>query len=110
MATHPVQQVTRTGAAHTYAVPEAGGDRYSADDLAVIHVRNTSGVPVTVTPNSQALCDTGLDHDTPPNVVVAGAERYFGPFPRRRYADGTGFVNFTTSTQAAGITLAVLKA
>jgi len=90
MATLTKQVVTLSGIGPTYAAATGGGDEFVPSDKSLLHVKNGSGSPITVTivtprtdPRSgQAISDVAVS-------VPATGERMIGPFPRQAFAGTT---------------------
>ncbi len=107
MATLNNQVVVLPGIMPSYAACAAGGDEFVNSGRDFIHIKNGHTSPQTVTVNSQAPCDQGVDHDAA--VVVTNAqERMIGPFPKNRFDDAGGKVQLTYSGVTA-LTIAVVR-
>ena len=74
------QQITRSGAATTYAAPNTDGDIIDTGQVA-LHVKNGGSAAITVTAVTPVTVD-GLGVDDLVVSVPAGGERFIGPFPR----------------------------
>jgi hypothetical protein len=107
MATLAVQDVNTSGIGPTYAAASGGGDQFPNDGRTLLHVKNGSGAPITVTVASQRSCDQGSTHNTTVSVPASG-ERMIGPFPTDRYSDSNGFVQLTYSG-VTSLTVAALS-
>lgn len=108
MALLTVQNATTNGIIKTMVAAAAGGDTFANDGNTMLFVKNGSGVSVTVTINSQTLCNYGFDHD----IVVAlaaGAEIAFPRLDTIRFNDpATGLVNVIYSA-VTSVTVAAVK-
>ena len=66
------------------------------DGHTIFFIKNGGGAPITVTADSQELCNQGLDHDI--IITIPNAEnRVCGPYPVERFNDGTGHIRFDFS-------------
>ena len=97
MATLTTQPVNPSGLGPTYVAASAGGDKVAPGPTVFLHAKNASGGAITVTVNSQTLCNQGFDHDLVVSVP-AGADRMIGPLTADRYAaPADGLVSITYS-------------
>jgi len=108
MAVLTSQRFSTVGLAPTLTAAAAGGDSFTNDGNTYLIVKNASGASITVTVNSQALCNFGFDHDMVV-TVNAGATQQIGPFTTSRYNDASGQVHWTysavTSVTVGALTL-----
>lgn len=107
MATLTVQKVDLAGLAPTYAAAAVGGDEFVNSGKEFIHVKNGGAGAITVTVNSQALCNQGFDHDAAVSVPASG-ERMIGPFLKARFDDANAKVQITYSG-VTSVTIAVIQ-
>lgn len=107
MATLAVQIASLTGLNPTYGSAAVGGDEFPNSGREVIHVKNGHSGAQTVTVDSQALCNQGVDHN-PAVSIPAGEERIIGPFPKARFDDASAKVQLTYSGVTA-LTIAVIR-
>lgn len=93
-----------------FAAVTAGGDEFVNSGRHYIAVINAHGAdPRTVTINSQALCNQGVDHDIAVVITAGEDEKIFGPFPKDRFNDSDGKVQITYSDSGADLTIAVFE-
>lgn len=104
------QPFTDAGLAPTYVAPDASGAIVDGDGRTVLHVKNGSASPITVTvqtPEKRA----GLDVAERQVSVPAGGDRFIGPFPVATYNRNTApdqgkvYVDFSAVTS---VTVAAL--
>lgn len=83
----------------------AAGDTLPNDGRTILHVKNTSAGPVTVTVVATQACSHGGTHDAEV-VIPAASERLIGPFPRDRFGSEPA-VNYsaTASVNVAAISV-----
>lgn len=108
MADILIQKASLTGVTPTLVAATGGGDKFVNDGDTLLHVKNGSGAPITVTVSAVAKCSHGSLHDAVA-TVVAGATTQIGPFPQARFngVDGKvsiGYSAVTTVTVAATTT------
>lgn len=96
MATLTVQKPSVAGAALTYVSAAGGGDEFLNTGREFLHVVNAGGGNITVTFNSQTLCNYGFDHDMAV-TVNAGTDRMIGPFDTVRFNDANTRIQVTYS-------------
>ena len=90
MATLTVQQVTRVGAAPTFAACTGGGDACPVSASTYIEVKNTSGAPITVTLAVTAAAPPGLTYATESfSVPATTGDILYGPILPQLFADPT---------------------
>ena len=99
--------MSRSGLSPAFVAAAAGGDRIPfVDQSSYLHVKNGGASAITVTINSQKLCDQGFDHDETVSVP-AGGERMIGPFSDRfRTSDGYVAFNYSAVTS---VTVAAIE-
>ena len=108
MSTLTVQQTDLDGVVPSYAAAAGGGDEFANDGRSMLHVKNGSGGPLTVTVNSRVNCSHGFDHDSA-TIVGAGSESMIGPFDINRFNDpATGRASITYS-DVTSLTVAAIK-
>ena len=106
MATLSVENIAVTGLNATYNAV-AASDEFANDGNVIVHVKNGDGSANTVTittpqtVNGLAVADAG-------GSVPAGEDRFFGPFPRATYNDGSGNVTVSHSNTTSN-TIAVMR-
>jgi len=86
-----VQKASLTGLTPVFVLADKDGNSFTNDGKVILYIKNGGDSPVTVTIDSQHLCNYGFDH----NVVVvipATEERIIGPFRQDRFNDATGKV------------------
>ncbi len=108
MAVLAPQNVDVTGLEATYASAAGGGDSFVNTGRQLIHVKNGSGSPMTVTvddPNSaEPLGSTTFDPDV--EIIVTNAEeRFIGPFDVVRFGSSVAL----TYSLETSVTLAILQ-
>lgn len=115
MATLNVQDLVKSGALEaTYVAAAAGGDEMPNDGKTLLHVKNASGVQVTVTVTAQqVLKDFGGSHGvyTRANIaeaIPAGEERLIGPLPATAWNNVNGRAAVTYSA-VTSVTVAALR-
>jgi hypothetical protein len=112
MAALTVQQVTRVGAAPTFAAATGGGDTCPCGDNVWIEVKNTSGTSTTVTlataPGGLAFAGTALAAETFVVPITTG-DMIYGPILPQLFADVTDGQLHITYSQVSGITIAVFQ-
>jgi hypothetical protein len=99
MAVLSVQRITEAGITPTYAAAAGGGDSFPASGTEMVHVKNGSGAPITVTfdgPNTDNFGVTGNDHDLAISVPATG-ERMVKLANIARFRDANGSVQMTYS-------------
>ncbi|RJX18505.1 MAG: hypothetical protein C4570_06400 [Ammonifex sp.] len=106
MAQLTVQNIALAGLTPSYAAAAAGGDNFTNDGRAFLHVKNGSASSINVTVDSAVPCNQGFDHDITV-AVAAGADKMIGPFDPERFNDSTGKVNVTYSAVTT-VTVAAL--
>lgn len=85
------------GVAWTFANLDASNDVPNSGDLIVL-IWNQNALPTTITFQSQARCDYGVDHATDLVITLPTNTRaVIGPFPRKRFNDASGDLIFTAS-------------
>jgi hypothetical protein len=103
------QRFTTLGLAPAYVTPDAAGVSFRSSGKQVLHVKNDSGSPVTVTLKIGKTVE-GQSVTSPTATVAAGADKFFGPFSDNyEQPDGTDtvYVDFSavTSVTVACLTL-----
>lgn len=106
------QQVVRTGLTPSYTAAVADGDIIDSGAV-FLHVKNASGVSVTVTIETPVTLD-GLALADQAVAVPAAGERMIGPFPARTFqqpADAAVGANrvLVNYSAVASVTRAVVK-
>lgn len=107
MALLPNQVMTPAGLDVAFTAASAGGDTLQPGDNTFLHVKTGATGPTTVTIDSVAVCNMGVDHNLVV-VVAANDDVQIGPLPAQRFAQPTtGLVNVTYS-QVATVTVAAV--
>lgn len=91
-----INRITQNGVNPTFVPASVGGDTFVNDGKTFLHVKNGGAAAITVTMNSQKLCNYGFDHDHPISVP-AGSELMIGPFDRLRFNNNTNSISITYS-------------
>lgn len=107
MAALTIQTAGLTGLTKTMAAASAGGDTFANDGKTVFSVKNGGASAITVTINSQHLCNQGFDHDLVVSVA-AGSEISFPELDIYRFNDTSGNVVVTYSA-VTSVTVAAVK-
>lgn len=108
MAILTTQQVTLAGLAPSYGAAGASGDKFQPGDNVWLHVKNTSGSPVTVTVDSKTPSNYGGDSDIVVSVPATTGERLFGPFSPGRFSGPDGLVDVSYSG-TTNVTVAAVR-
>lgn len=111
MAVLNVQDALVAGAAITYAAAAGGGDSFDNNGLVLLHVKNGSGAPITVTVDDPNTPNPGNATQFNPDVAIAvpaAGDRLIGPFPPFRFNDVNGRVNLTYSG-VTSLTVGVIR-
>ncbi len=108
MATLTVQQTDLDGTVPSYVAAIGGGDEFLNDGRTMLHLKNGSGSPITVTVNSLVACNQGSDHDSITSVG-AGAEAMIGPFNETRFNDSSTGRAAITYSGVTSLTIAAIK-
>jgi len=100
-----IQDIVRSGLNPSYEAANADGESVDNNGRVFLHIKNGSGVSVTVTIQTPGTVD-GLAVADRTVVIPAGEERMPGVFPPADYnqSDGAVYVDFsavTTVTVAA---------
>jgi hypothetical protein len=112
MAVIAIQTPSESGTTVTYAACTGGGDTAANNGKMLLHVKNGSGAPITVTvtkSSSASVIDPQYGLLTKADSIVsvgAGAEKFIGPF-------ATGAFNSTSGTIAvtySGVTTLTIAA
>lgn len=88
------------GVAPNLVAAAAGGDRCEVGKTVFLHVKNASGGSLTVTIDSVAPSNYGVDNDLAV-AAPAGQERFIGPLPPERFAsasDGLAAITYSGVT------------
>ena len=110
MATLTPQVIVAEGIVRSHVAVAAGGDEFVNSGRHYISVINAHGAdPRTVTIDSQADCNQGVDHDVAVVITAAQDEKIFGPFPKNRFNDSDGKVQISYSDSGADLTIAIFE-
>src|SRR6266511_2646450 len=85
MATLTTAAITAAGTDPAFVAANGAGDKVVPGDTTYLHVKNASGVSVTVTITAVGLCSQGSTHSSVV-AVPAGADRVIGPITGSRFA------------------------
>jgi len=115
MALLTVQTVAEAGLLATYVAATAGGGDEIPNDNedVVLHAKNGSGVSITVT-IAAALASASvqgygtMSKASAGGAVAAGAEKFFGPFPKAAFNNANGRVPVTYSA-VTSVTVAAVR-
>ncbi len=108
MATLTVQETDLDGVVPSYTACAGGGDEFPNDGRTILHLKNGSGSPITVTVDSRVTCDQGSDHNSVTSVG-AGAEAMIGPFDITRFNDSSNGRAAITYSGVTSLTIGVIK-
>lgn len=112
MALGAVQEPGPAGAAPSYATPGLT-DSFKNNGRCLLHVKNASGSPITVTiddpRSSQPVGATAFNPDVVVTVPATTGDRIIGPFPVGRFNDDNGAINLVFSA-VTSVTAAVFQA
>ena len=100
MATLTTAAITPAGTDPAFVAATGAGDKVVPGDTTYLHVKNASGVSVTVTITAVGLCSQGSTHSSVV-AVPAGADRVIGPITGSRFAavsDGLAAVTYSAVT------------
>lgn len=102
-----VQSIDFTGAVPTFSAANVDGNFFTNDGITAIIVDNAGGGSITVTIDSQTLCNQGFDHDEVV-TVDAGTQKVIGFFSKKRWNDINQYVQLSYSG-VTSVTVAVLS-
>lgn len=109
MALLTPQVGTVDGLVLTFGAAAVGGDTFLNTGREVLHVKNASGSPVTVTINAGRTCSYGSTHNK--TVVVAdGTTALIGPCRPDYYANGDTNITSVGYSAVTSVTVALNKA
>lgn len=108
MPTLTLQVITLTGITPALVAADVGGDEFVNSGSEFIHIKNGDASPITVTVNSQALCNQGVDHDVEVVIPASTGEKFIGPFPKDRFNDADGKVQITYSA-VTSVTIGIVR-
>src|SRR6266498_3332365 len=98
MATLTTAAITAAGTDPAFVAANGAGDKVTPGDTTYLHVKNASGVSVTVTIAAVGLCTQGFTHSSVV-AVPAGEERVIGRIDSRFAAsDGLAAVTYSAVT------------
>lgn len=94
-----VQEIDFDGLEPAYVAAEGDGNSVANTGEQFVHVKNGSGVSVTVTVQTPATVQ-GIDIDEVEVAIAAGEERMIGPWPPAVYnqAGGLVYVDYSAVT------------
>jgi hypothetical protein len=99
------QVVQIAGTTATYSAASGGGDTIASGDRVFAHVKNGSGVSVTVTITTPGTVG-GLAIADATVAVPAGADRFIGPLTNALFGDNAALTySATASVTVAALTL-----
>jgi len=102
-----VNLITTSGVAYSLISANADGNYFDNNGYTFFVISNGGGSPITVTIDSKATCNFGVDHDIEVSVG-AGATKIIGPFNVARFNDAEGEVNVTYS-DVSSVTVGVWR-
>jgi len=99
MATLTTAAITPAGTDPAFVAATGAGDKVVPGDTTYLHVKNASGVSVTVTVTAVGLCSQGSAHNSVV-VVPTVSDRIIGPISSRFAAvsDGLAAVTYSAVT------------
>ncbi len=99
MATLTTAAITPAGTDPAFVAAAGGGDKVVPGDTTYLHVKNASGVSVTVTITAVGLCSQGSTHNSVV-VVPTVSDRIIGPIGSRfaGVSDGLAAVTYSAVT------------
>ena len=99
MATLTTAAITPAGTDPAFVAATGAGDKVVPGDTTYLHVKNASGVSVTVTITAVGLCSQGSPHNSVV-VVPTVSDRIIGPITSRFAAvsDGLAAVTYSAVT------------
>jgi len=112
------ENVARTGLAATYLVEGAGAGQINVNDLyqvnndgkVILHFKKSGASACTVTVTTPGTVDGLAIADLVVSIPATTGDIFMGPFPTRFYNKlGAHDVEFTTTVNVVGLTLAVLQ-
>jgi hypothetical protein len=106
------QSITRAGTTPTYAAPNAsgnGGNSFVNDGQTILHVKNASAGPITVTIQVPNTVDGLAVASRTVSVPATTGDMLIGPFPAGVYNQPDGSVYYDCGASATSITQAVLR-
>jgi hypothetical protein len=108
MATLTVQNISRVGAAPTFAACTGGGDAVPCGQNTYIEVKNVGGTQCVVTiataPSAASWPGTALAAETF-TVPITTGDMIYGPLPAQLFADPTTGLAVITYSQVASCTI-----
>ena len=110
MALLATQKIDEDGLAASYSAAAGGGDSFVNDGRIVLHAKNGSGSPITVTVAAEQATTEKPGYGTLTKVnaavaVGAAGEAFLGPFP----AIAFGVATEITYSGVTSLTIAVLR-
>ena len=114
MADIPVTTITDEGATISYTAADVGGDQVPNDGRSWFVVKNGGGAPITVTVTPQNTTKDNvpgfgkMTKATTNEVIAAGDDGIFGPFPQQAWDDTAAKVSITYS-DVTSVTIAAFK-
>ena len=106
MALLTVNQTSFSGVAPSY-VAVAVSDTFANTGEEVVHIKNGSASPTTVTITSAQQCNQGETHNLTV-TVAANSDKFIGPFPTNRFNNSNGLTTFACSPTTS-VTAAVMR-
>jgi hypothetical protein len=101
------QDISRAGVTPAYASAAAAGNSWLNTGREMVHIKNGSGAPITVTFTPTVLTDGAATVAKTVSVTNA-QERMIGPFPPALYNDSTGLMKLDFSG-VTSLTLGVFR-
>jgi hypothetical protein len=112
MATLATQTVTRAGLGPTYAAASGGGDAMACGSDMMLHVKNASGAPITVTiaiPAGASGFSQAAYTSTAVSVPATTGDRMIGPIQPQLYQDPTTGLATITYSGVTSLTVAAIN-
>jgi hypothetical protein len=110
MADLATQVIDQDGLAPSYAAAAGGGDKFVPGEKTFLHVKNTSGAPITVTLVTPGDKSGLAIADQTVSVPATTGDRMIGPLKKSLFADpadsGKGSITYSGVTN---LTVAVLE-
>ncbi len=106
----PTEKIVESGLIATYTAADVGGDTFKNDGLTILHVKNDSVSPITVTvtaeqPTTEKPGFGTLSKSDAVAVIGATSDEFIGPFPGIAF----GLLGAITYTDVTTLTVAVLR-
>lgn len=111
MAALATQYIAQAGLTPAYAAASGGGDTFTPGDKTFLHIKNTSGAPITVTiatypdtaPWGAAIPDQTV------SIPATVGDKMIGPMVGSQYANPSGGLGGLTYSGVTNLTVAVIS-